>query len=985
MKKYLFIAILIGLIMNLSHAQQEAKNEAMGIDVTEKASKEIIPPASTLKNLDGIPSGGLLLIPESGNDLVMAFDPVTGDLIDPAFIVDDATDFFSTPIHIVQNVDKDRLYISDQLKDYVLEFDNDGNYIGVFAPAGGVNLAQADNIRGMTLKEGTDHLLVSDGNNDAIQEFDGSGNYIGTFGPANRVDPFDIIYQPSKNQYLINDIDGGNDADSVQQQGPSGTPITNLINGIDFPEQIALASNGNILVATFSSPSGIYEFTPTGTLVGYYDVITGCRGIYELGNGNWLVTAGTGVYEIDNTNTVISTKYEATGHSFRFISFVEPPETTVNVTFRVDMQEQTVAPEGVHIAGSFPAPYPSWDPAGLALNPPPLGPVYTLTLQLEPGTYIEYKYINGDAWGEDETVPGACAQNGNRFITVPDNDTILPIKCYAKCLACVLPPVDVTFQVDMSNETVSPDGVHVAGSFNNWGTSATQLTDQGGGIYAVTLTLGEGEYHEFKYLNGNAWGTDESVPPGCAVNNNRYLTVPSSATTLPLHCFGSCDPCTSVTDINVTFRVDMSEQTVAAEGVHIAGSFQGWNPAGTLMNDMGGGIWEYSTVLQSGDYHEYKFVNGDAWGEDESVPGACAQNSNRYITVPAMDTTLPAFCYASCVVCSPPLYDVTFNVDMSNQIVSGDGVHLAGSFQGWDPSATAMTDMGNGIYSITLSLEEGVLHEYKFVNGNDWPFAENVPGECAGLGGNREFYGPSVNTVLDTVCFGECGPCMNTLYTFDLKVILEGAFNGTDMNTDLFDNGVLANNQPYNTAPWNYNGGEFISAPGGTDIVDWVYIQLRETDGDATTATIDKLLDHQAAVVLSDGTVARPDGTPNILYTGNITQNLYIVVYHRNHLAVMSASPLVESGGTFTYDFTDALSKAYLSGQKDLGGGMFGMIAGDSNGDGTVNSDDLDFNWSNNAGNAGYHISDLNLDMQVNNPDKDDCWVPNNNATTTVP
>ncbi len=190
----------------------------------------------------------------------------------------------------------------------------------------------------------------------------------------------------------------------------------------------------------------------------------------------------------------------------------------VDVTFSVDMQEQTVPPEGVHIAGSFPAPYPVWDPAGIIMNLQPASTVYAVTLSLPAGTTIEFKYVNGAAWGLDESVPAYCAQNGNRYLTVPDNNPYaLPVVCFGKCTQCNPPPVDVTFRVDMSNETVSPYGVHVAGTFNGWNASATELLDQGNGVYAATVTLGEGEYHEFKYLNGNAWGTDESVPPGCAI------------------------------------------------------------------------------------------------------------------------------------------------------------------------------------------------------------------------------------------------------------------------------------------------------------------------------------------------------------------------------------------------------------------------------------------------------------------------------------
>ena len=56
------------------------------------------------------------------------------------------------------------------------------------------------------------------------------------------------------------------------------------------------------------------------------------------------------------------------------------------------------------------------------------------------------------------------------------------------------------------------------------------------------------------------------------------------------------------------------------------------------------------------------------------------------------------------------------------------------------------------------------------------------------------------------------------------------------MNTDLYDAGVVPMDQPFNTAPWNYDGQQQITAPPEADIVDWLYIQMRETSGDASTA-----------------------------------------------------------------------------------------------------------------------------------------------------
>ncbi len=61
------------------------------------------------------------------------------------------------------------------------------------------------------------------------------------------------------------------------------------------------------------------------------------------------------------------------------------------------------------------------------------------------------------------------------------------------------------------------------------------------------------------------------------------------------------------------------------------------------------------------------------------------------------------------------------------------------------------------------------------------------------------------------------------------------------------------------------------------------------------------------------------------------------------------------------------------------------MIAGDSDGFGTVGNSDISDFWETNAGTRGYLGSDLNLDTEVDNLDKNDFWLPNYNTATTVP
>ena len=145
----------------------------------------------------------------------------------------------------------------------------------------------------------------------------------------------------------------------------------------------------------------------------------------------------------------------------------------------------------------------------------------------------------------------------------------------------------------------------------------------------------------------------------------------------------------------------------------------------------------------------------------------------------------------------------------------------------------------------------------------------------------------------------------------------------------------------------------------------------------------DSLLITSAAVLLSDGTIAHQMVIPIFTTLGISQRSLYCHLY-RNHLAVMSATPLVELFGTFAYDFTTGLSQAYMDGHKLLGGDIYGMIGGDSDGNGDVDTNDKDINWTNDAGIAGYIGSDLNMDTQVNNQDKDDIWFPNDGEGTQV-
>jgi len=221
-------------------------------------------------------------------------------------------------------------------------------------------------------------------------------------------------------------------------------------------------------------------------------------------------------------------------------------------------------------------------------------------------------------------------------------------------------------------------------------------------------------------------------------------------------------------------------------------------------------------------------------------------------------------------------------------------------------------------------------------------------------------------------------PAMLTIEA-DLLVYLEGPYNGIDMDPSL-NPSLLPLSQPYNTAPWNYTGTESVPSIPNPDVVDWVLVEFRDAV-DAASADELTIIQQQVAFLLKDGSIVDLDGFSNIQFTASVSQQLYVVIRHRNHIDIISSNPLTDAGGIYTYNFTSAIDKVYggATGYKDLASGAFGMAGGDADADGTVNGSDKTA-WAVETGKTAYLYEDQNLDGQVNNIDKNDVWVTNNNS-----
>jgi hypothetical protein len=222
-------------------------------------------------------------------------------------------------------------------------------------------------------------------------------------------------------------------------------------------------------------------------------------------------------------------------------------------------------------------------------------------------------------------------------------------------------------------------------------------------------------------------------------------------------------------------------------------------------------------------------------------------------------------------------------------------------------------------------------------------------------------------------------------FNLDALVFLEGAFTGTEMLATLNTSGLLPLIQPFSGSPWNYTGTESVPSISNPDIVDWVLIELRDA-ASAPAAVEATMISRQAGFLLKDGSIVGLDGVTGLQFSSSVNEELFLVIWHRNHLGILSAGPLTRSMNTYTYDFTDDINKSYGGnlGFKQIGEGVYGMAGGDSDGDGIIILADK-LLWENEAGRKDYLSSDFNLDTQTNNQDKNNIWHENTSMNSQIP
>lgn len=238
------------------------------------------------------------------------------------------------------------------------------------------------------------------------------------------------------------------------------------------------------------------------------------------------------------------------------------------------------------------------------------------------------------------------------------------------------------------------------------------------------------------------------------------------------------------------------------------------------------------------------------------------------------------------------------------------------------------------------------------------------------------------------------------------RVMLQGPYLWTTgrMRTRLAELGYLPPEQPYsslessfgygsvgNVAPFGYNGDgvlaeSVLQAEGDDAVVDWILVEIRDSADPA------KVLTAAAVVVQADGDVVVPEtGEDNLFLSGVDTGDYYVAIRHRNHLGVMTATPVpLRSVEPLTYDFTDPALAVYGENARSVQFTKDALMwSGDLNNSNSIISEgpgsDLTVilgsvlvapaNIETNANYPldGYYASDLNMDGKTvySGPDND--------------
>jgi len=160
-------------------------------------------------------------------------------------------------------------------------------------------------------------------------------------------------------------------------------------------------------------------------------------------------------------------------------------------------------------------------------------------------------------------------------------------------------------------------------------------------------------------------------------------------------------------------------------------------------------------------------------------------------------------------------------------------------------------------------------------------------------------------------------------------------------------------------------------------IVDWIWVELRASDGITVVAT-------RSALLKRDGYIVDVDGVSNVQFPDTYEGDYFLMIRHRNHLAAMTDAMVTLNGDPALVDFSSPAlvteGTTPTSARKFLESGVYGLYAGNTNLKAANNSWAIKYNGGNNDRTPiltlvgtddplnivkGYYLQDVNLNGET--------------------
>jgi hypothetical protein len=212
--------------------------------------------------------------------------------------------------------------------------------------------------------------------------------------------------------------------------------------------------------------------------------------------------------------------------------------------------------------------------------------------------------------------------------------------------------------------------------------------------------------------------------------------------------------------------------------------------------------------------------------------------------------------------------------------------NIIGNFRGAEEFNFGLSGGGEPIR--LYSYDHQIVDTLEYDDDPPWPSSADGDGNTLELRNPQLDNKDANNWCASSVNLGTPGlinSCFSENIELDVKVLLEGPYNQSSGLMNTLSQNNIPTNQPFNQEPWNYDGTETVeSIP--ENIVDWILVELIEESGDLSRQY------RKAGFLKTDSQIVELDGYSNIVLPDVRNGTYDLIIYHRNHLAVMSNSQI---------------------------------------------------------------------------------------------